>query len=143
MIDVNECFRKGLLKKGEKSKNLAKKSIKQAEYFLDEAQDLLNMDKRPIAVISLYNPYFHVSRALLFLDGIKERSHYCIARYIEDRYVNASKLDVNFLNNFEIMMGLRHTVQYSTEKTEVDEDVEGLYNVCQGYIKKVEGMINE
>ncbi len=40
-----------------------------------------------MATIALYNAFFHTARALLFRDGIKERSHFCVARYIEEKYV--------------------------------------------------------
>ena len=52
---------------------LAKKSIKQAKSFLKDAEDLIKMKKDRMAVIALYNAFFHAARALLFKDGVKER----------------------------------------------------------------------
>ena len=141
LISKNECFEKGLLKKDVPSLNLAKKSIKQAEFFLNETEDLIKLNKKQIAVISLYNAFFHVSRALLYKEGFKERSHYCIARYLEEEYVNKNKLDTKFLNAFETIMSIRHNIQYSTEAVEIDIDLDEFYNICEEYIAEVEKLL--
>ena len=59
LINKDECFEKGLLQKEQPSLDLAKKSIKQANFFLSEAHDLFDIKKEMIAIISLYNAYFH------------------------------------------------------------------------------------
>lgn len=141
LISKNECFEKGLLKKDTPSLNLARKSLKQAEFFLKEAYDMIGLNKKELAVISLYNSFFHVSRALLFKDGIKERSHFCVARYIESEYTKKKLLDSMFLNAFETLMGLRKNIQYSTEKTMIDEDLNEFYNICEKFISVVEVII--
>ena len=96
--------------------------------------ELLELGKNHIAVISLYNAYFHTARSILFKDGIKERSHYCIARYVEDEYANKKRINAKFLNGFETVMSLRHNVQYSTEKISIDEDLSELSNICEEFI---------
>ena len=141
MTNTKECFEKGLLKKDAPSTNLAKKSLRQAEFFLKETSDLIEIGKKQIAAISLYNAFFHTSRALLYKDGIKERSHYCIARYVEEKYVNNKKLDIKFLNAYETIMSVRHNIQYATEIIEVDIDLEEFHNLCEEYISAVEGLI--
>lgn len=143
LLNLKECFEKGLLKKGEKSLRLAKKSLKQADFFLNEAQDLIELGKEQIAVLSLYNAYFHATRALLYHDGVKEKSHYCIARYLEEKYVKEKKIDVKFLNAFETTMSIRHNIQYSTEKVEVDEDLTELSNICEEFILRIENLLKK
>ena len=69
MISSDECFEKGLLKKDIPSTDLVKKSLRQTEFFLNESHDLINLNKKEIAVLSLYNSFFHISRALLYKDG--------------------------------------------------------------------------
>lgn len=83
---VEECFEQGSLKKIKPNLNYAEQSIKQAEHFLDEAQDLIEADIKDMAFIALYNASFHAARAILFRDGVKERSHYCVSKYIEEKY---------------------------------------------------------
>jgi uncharacterized protein (UPF0332 family) len=138
LISEKDCFEKGLLKKTIKQIDLAKKDIKQAEFFLNETIDLVELNKEHMASISLYNAFFHLARSLLFKDGIKERSHYCIARYIEKNY----KL-IKFVNAFETIMSLRHNVQYSTEKVEIDIDLNEFCNICEEYIQIIGDLLNE
>ena len=134
MTKLADCFNRGLLRKDSPSIDLAEKSLKQSEFFLKEAMELLELGKNHIAVISLYNAYFHTARSILFKDGIKERSHYCIARYVEDEYANKKRINAKFLNGFETVMSLRHNVQYSTEKISIDEDLSELSNICEEFI---------
>lgn len=136
MIDEEECFKKGLLKKISPQLDLAKKDIKQAEFFLKEAEELLDINKKQIAALSLYNAFFHTARSLLFKDGIKERSHYCIARYLENNY----ELD-KFISAFETIMNLRHNVQYSTENIEIEEDLADFINICHEFISEVDKIL--
>ncbi len=135
--ELKECFDKGLLKKTIKQIDLAIKDLNQARFFLSETQDLLDIDKKIVAALSLYNAFFHCARTLLFKDGIKERSHHCIARYIEQEYVKMKKIDVRFLNAFETIMSIRHNAQYSTEEVEIEEDLGELYNLCEEFISVV------
>lgn len=136
LIDEEECFKKGLLKKSFPQKDLAKKDLKQADFFLKEAEELLDLNKKQIAAISLYNAFFHTARSLLFKDGIKERSHYCIAKYLQNNY------DIEkFVDAFETVMSLRHNVQYSTEKVEIEEDLTEFINICHDFISEVEKIL--
>ncbi|MCP8321946.1 MAG: HEPN domain-containing protein, partial [archaeon] len=53
--------------------------------------------KKRMSIIASYNTVFHAARALLFKDGIKEKSHWAVARYLEYEYVNKGKLDRKIL----------------------------------------------
>ena len=138
---LNDCFGKGLLKRINKQHDLALKDIKIAEFFLKEAEDQLEMNKEVMDALALYNAYFHAVRALLFNDGVKERSHFCIARYLEEEYVLKSRINVKFLNAYETIMSLRHNAQYSTEQIEIEEDLDELFNVCEDFLTVIRKVI--
>ena len=91
--------------------------------------------------MSLYNAFFHCTRALLFKDGIKERSHYCMARYLEEYYVNKKIVDTKFLNAFEAIMSIRHNVQYSTDKVKIEDDLNEYFELCHNYVTLLEGLL--
>ena len=141
LTKLTDCFEKGLLQRGLRQPDLAVKDLNQATFFLNEASDLLDQNRKIIAALSWYNAFFHAARSLLFKDGIKERSHYCIARYIEENYVKNKKIKPVFLNAFETIMNIRHTAQYSTEKIEIEEDLAELCNLCKEMITNVELLI--
>ncbi len=123
MTELSDCFNRRLLTNTGPSTGLARKSLKQADVFLVDAVDLINIGKNRMATIALYNAFFHTARALLFKDGIKERSHFCVARYIEEKYVLKELLKVDFLDYLDALRDARHETQYSLEVTVIEIDM--------------------
>ena len=139
--EVKKCFEEGLLKIRSPSIGLARKSIKQAESFLYDAEKLIESGMTRMSVIALYNAFFHAARALLFKDGIKERSHYCLARYIETEYVSKGKLDKKFVFALDNLRDLRHASQYSLNALVIDENLNDFFDLCIEFISKVEKIV--
>ncbi|MDW7727780.1 MAG: hypothetical protein SCH70_11850 [Candidatus Methanoperedens sp.] len=42
-----------------------------------------------------------------------QRTHFCIARYLEEKYVDNELLDRKFLNYLDTLRDVRHETQYS------------------------------
>lgn len=141
MAEIDRCFDEGLLQKRSPSTGLARKSIRQAESFLSDAEKLIHEDMSRMAVIALYNTFFHAARALLFKDGIKERSHYCVARYVESEYVFKNKLAKRFVSVFDSLRNRRHATQYALDTTETGEDLDEIYSACTEFIAEVEKLV--
>lgn len=141
LINSRKCFEKGLLEKTTPSTDLARKSLRQAKFFLEEGVDLVKQGKKEMSVIALYNSFFHAARALLFKDGVKERSHYCVARYVEDAYVKRKLVGKKFLDYLDSLRELRHDAQYAVETTAVDEDLRKASSVCRDFIELVEKLV--
>jgi len=141
LTELSDCFERRLLTNTGPSTGLARKSLKQAEIFLVDAVDLINMDKSRMGTIALYNAFFHTSRALLFRDGIKERSHFCIARYVEEKYVRKGLLKADFLGHLDALRDARHETQYSLEVISLEIDMRYAVDICREFMKAVEGLI--
>lgn len=141
MTELSDCFERKLLTNTSPSTGLARKSLKQAELFLIDAGDLIKIGKERMAIIALYNAFFHTARTLLFKDGIKERSHFCLARYIEEKYVHKKLLNAKFLNYLDTLRDARHDTQYSLDITEIEIDLGTAIGVCGEFMKAVEGLI--
>ncbi len=141
MTELSDCFERKLLTNTSPSTGLARKSLKQAELFLTDAEDLIKIGKERMAIIALYNAFFHTARALLFKDGIKERSHFCIARYLEEKYVHKKVLNAKFLNYLDTLRDARHETQYSLDITEIEIDLGAAIGICREFMKVVEGLI--
>lgn len=141
MIELSDCFEKNLLKNTSPSTGLARKSLKQAESFLEDADDLVKISKERMAIIALYNAFFHTARALLFKDGIKERSHFCIARYIDEKYTDKKLLDDSFINYLDVLRDARHETQYSLEIGMIDIDLVAAIGICKEFMKAVDRLI--
>jgi uncharacterized protein (UPF0332 family) len=63
---------------------------------------------------------FHAARAVLFKDGLKERSHICVILYIEEKYPDLRR----FTRLMDGYRRSRHTVLYGLEDEAVEEDAE-------------------
>lgn len=141
MTELSDCFSRRLLTNTGPSTGLARKSLKQAEIFLVDAIDMINIGKSRMATIALYNAFFHTARALLFKDGIKERSHFCIARYVEDKYVHKGLLKADFLGYLDALRDARHERQYSLEVQTTEIDMGVAVGICNEFMKAVERLI--
>ena len=128
---LEDLFKQGLLKKAAKSNELAAKSLQQADYFLGEAKDLVALKKERMAVIALYNAMFHCTRALLYRDGIKERSHYAVARYLEYEYVKKKIIDRKYMLVLDILRDYRHESLYSLVTIDMDTDLKEYIESCR------------
>lgn len=117
--------------------------LKQAEFFLSEALDLIGLKKKEMASIALYNAVFHAARSLLFKDGIKERSHYCIQKYLEHNYEKTGLLSGQETALFDILRGIRQEVQYGVVKIRFEEDLGELCDKTEKLIQKIQKIINK
>jgi len=141
LTEVDDCFKKGLLKKGIKSRKLALQDISQAEFFLNEGFDLIGLRKKEMAAIAMYNAAFHAARALLYLDGVKEQSHYCLQKYLEEKFGKTGVLSADDLSLFDLLRGIRQEVQYNVTKVEFEENLNELYDKTEKFVENVKKVV--
>ncbi len=67
---------------------------------------------------------FHAARALLYRDGYREKSHYCIARYLEEKHVQTGRLPQIVVDLIDRFRELRHEDLYELEYSATREDAE-------------------
>ena len=139
--ELKECFNEGLLKKIEPNIELAKQSIKQAEHFLNEADKLIDIEMKDMALIAIYNCVFHSARAILFKDGIKERSHYCVSKYIEEKYQEKELFTLRQTIILDSLREKRNEIQYSVRKTNITQDLDELYNEAEEFLEKTKEIL--
>jgi uncharacterized protein (UPF0332 family) len=83
---------------------------------------------------------FHACRALLFKDGCREKSHYCVTRYIEEKYVSNGKLDRIVVDL--LFRELRHRDLYELDFSAMESDVEESIKNAKLVIKCIEKLIS-
>lgn len=139
-MDVKECFEKGLLKKDIKSKEKARKSIETAKHKLEIAKSTFEMKIYEEAIINAYAAMFHAARALLFKDGIAERSHFGVYVYLKEMYKD--KIEARFINELNALRLERHEIWYGLEKLEIKEvEAEDVISVARDFINVAERLI--
>ncbi|MFA5382890.1 MAG: HEPN domain-containing protein, partial [Candidatus Micrarchaeia archaeon] len=82
-MSIEILFEEGLLKKCIPSKEKAEKSIEIAEKYLDKAKKVFDHRMDDVAILLAYSSAFHASRAILFKEGVSERSHYAVCEYLK------------------------------------------------------------
>jgi len=58
---------------------------------------------------------FHAARALVYSQGYREKSHYCLAVALRALFVDESKMDAQLARDFLNAMNLREAADYETE----------------------------
>ncbi len=119
-MDIAECLQKGLLKKDKTSLEKAARSLEIAQTKAEKAKELARLGILDMAEVNAYSSMFHASRALLFRDGFKERSHYAIYVYLKEKY--ETMLEPKFMNELNVLRLERHEIFYGLEEPKFDKN---------------------
>ena len=110
-MNVRNCFSEGLLKKEGPSIEKSKRSLEIAKSFIKKAENNLDSKNYDLVLFCCYTSMFHAARAVLFRDGVKERSHICLILYLKEKYPEIK----DSLNLLDVYRRSRHTALYSLE----------------------------
>lgn len=142
MNELTKCFNRGLLRKVEASQIKSKQSIKEAEKWVQESIKNLESNAYNSAQLSIYLVFFHAARAILFRDGIREKSHYCIGIYLE-LYVREGLLEENWYLLFDRMRRSRHSQQYSFQAEPSQEEIKSGIKSAESFSRRMERLLEE
>lgn len=141
LSELEKCFKKGLIRRISPSNERALKSLSKAKKWLNEAKRNLASELFDSCLVSSYSAMFHACRALLFKDGFREKSHYCVARYIEEKYVNNGKLERIVVDLLDRFRELRHRDLYELDFSAIESDAEESIKNAEIVIKEIEKLI--
>ena len=95
------------------------KALDMAYDKLDRAIELREKGFHDEAVVASYSAMFQAARALLFSEGVVEKSHYCVILYLKDNHKNSLGMElISWLDLYRIE---RHTWFYGVESMDTDE----------------------
>jgi len=138
LSELDKCFKKGLIRKTLPSREKALKSISKAKKWLEEAKKNLEFSLIDSCLVSSYSAMFHAARALLIKDGFREKSHYCLARYVEEKYVNANTLSGSIVALLDRFRELRHEDLYELDFLATSEDAKEAIKNAEIVIREIE-----
>jgi uncharacterized protein (UPF0332 family) len=110
-----------MLRKGPVDSNKALLALEIAGKNLEDAKKQVDAGLFRWAFIAAYTSMFHAGRALLYRDGVKERSHYCIYIYLKEKY--SEKIEAKYFNELNLLREQRHRTMYGDNEVRV-RDVE-------------------
>ena len=82
---------------------------------------------------------FHAARALLYKNGIQEKSHFAMYIYLKEKYSN--KIPLHILNLLNIHRTERHEAMYGLEYKPTEEDAVTAIQDAKIFIKEIEKCI--
>ncbi|MEW6614192.1 MAG: HEPN domain-containing protein [Thermodesulfobacteriota bacterium] len=139
-FNYNDCMREGLLRKIPPSKGKAMQSLKKAREWLKEAENSLMGDAFNSSILASYMVMFHAARTILFFDGFREKSHACVARYLEEKYVKTGKLDNKWVELLDHSREIRHNDQYDLSFFSTKEDAENALKSAKNFFATMESL---
>ena len=140
-LSFKSCIDKGLLRKIPASEDNALRSINKAESWLEESQKTLQSEAYDSSVMSSYLVMFHAARAILIFDGYREKSHACVARYLEDQYVNRKKLEKKWVDLLDYHRAMRHENQYDLSFFSSKEEAQKAIESAETFLKRIKQLI--
>ncbi len=140
-FDYNDCIKENLLRKIPPSKNKASRSIKKAREWLIESEKSLKAGASGSSILASYMSMFHAGRSILFFDGYREKSHACISRYLEEKYVKSQKLDIKWVELLDHSREIRHDDQYDLSFFSTEEEAVNALQSAKGFINEMENLL--
>ncbi len=141
---LEDCFRKGLLRKRRPDPLKSRRAVEIAYVDLDRAKKLFAKRFYMESTLFCYTGMFQAARALLFGDGIFERSHICVIEYLKEHYVKNHILGVDHLSWLDTLRVDRHEALYGLEVREViREEAEESLRKALEFVKKIKDKLEE
>ncbi|MBI5035828.1 HEPN domain-containing protein [Candidatus Micrarchaeota archaeon] len=138
MIDFEDCLKAGFLRKIPPSPAQAKEQLEKAKVLLEEAKTLVN--KAPnAAVLTGYAAALDAARAILFNDGYREKSHACVARYLEAKY--SKEIGKNMIMMLDEYRNKRHKTQYASDYYPTVQEAKRIVAFADEFISRIEELI--
>jgi len=131
----------GLIRKIPKSKEKAKESIRTAESWLKEAENNFKSKSFRSCILSSYLAMFHSARACLFINGFREKSHFAVARFLEDFYVKKGLLENEWVELLDYFREIRHEDQYGTSFVATEEEASNALNSAKKFVERIKKLL--
>ncbi|MEM4195063.1 MAG: HEPN domain-containing protein [Candidatus Anstonellales archaeon] len=142
--ELERCFEERKLRKTRPDFIKSKKSIESARACLEEAELDLKSGALRSALVMAYASMFHAVRAVLYKDGVQEKSHYCMIRYVDEKYAKKGKFPLHLINAIEAFKEERHGALYGFESDDVSEkEIKEAVGIAKEIISVCEGLIKE
>lgn len=133
--NTEDCFKFRLLRKINPDKDKSKKSLEIAKNRLSRAKDAIKLKIFDFVIMEAYMAMFHSARALLYRDGIQEKSHYAIYIYLKEKY--SSKIPLPILNFLNIHRTERHEAMYGLDYKPDEKEAKIALKDAEDFLKEI------
>jgi len=113
--EFNQCLDSKKIIPFARGKNLVKKELSVAKGDLSDAKAGYENERYKWSTIQAYYAMFHAARALIYSQGYREKSHYCLAVALKALFVDEGTVDAQLVRDFLNAMNLREAADYEAE----------------------------
>jgi uncharacterized protein (UPF0332 family) len=137
--NIEDCFKFRLLRRINPDTDKLKKSLEIAKRRLVRAKEALKLKIFDFAILESYMAMFHAARALLYKDGIQEKSHFAVYIYLKEKYSN--KIPLPVINLLNIHRTERHDAMYGLEYKPEANDAQIALKDAEDFVKEIEKIV--
>jgi uncharacterized protein (UPF0332 family) len=138
-MNIDECFDKRILRKISPDIMKSGNSLKMAENKLKVSRELADEEFFDQALITAYTAMFHASRAILYRDGIQEKSHFAVYIYLNEKY--SREIPKKLIESFRILQMERHEALYGFDSEITEGKARLAIEDAEIFIVKIRGML--
>jgi len=142
-FNVERLLEKGLLRKMPKSREKADESVKASGSWLKEAENNLESGSLRSCILTSYLAMFHAARAILFADGFREKSHFAVARYLEEVYAGKGVLEGEWVSLLDHYREMRHDDQYSTSFHVTEGEAGNAVRSARDFLERMKKLLTQ
>jgi len=113
--EFKQCLENKKIVRFARGKNLVEKELSVARNDLADAKAGYENERYKWSTIQAYYAMFHAARALIYSQGYREKSHYCLAMALRTLFVDESRMDAQSARDFLNAMNLREAADYEAE----------------------------
>ncbi len=139
VLTVDDCFRLRLLRKIMPDMQKSRRSLEVSKERLKNAEKAEKAGFFQFAILDSYMTMFHAARALLYRDGIQEKSHFAISIYLKEKY--SGKIPINVINFLNIHRIERHETMYGLEYEPKIDDARIAMEDARVFVKEIEKIL--
>jgi uncharacterized protein (UPF0332 family) len=137
--EFDECLKRGKIVRFPAAKKLASKELDVAREDLKTSQKSLKQKGYKWATVQAYYAMFHAARTLLYHQGYREKSHYCLILAMKSFYVSKGVLEMRLVESLQMAKALREGADY--ENTFDAESAKALVAQAQEFVQVAEKVI--
>lgn len=139
-MSLADCYRKGQLKRIDKDPEIVSRTLKMADQDIEVARRSFENEEYTWASVQVYTSMLNYARALLFNNGIREKSHYCVVEYLRSNWTDELG---DLIDKLDVMRRNRHLTMYDSRDHISTADVNKHLHWCEEFSIKIHQLLDQ
>ena len=139
--DFRECLRKKKLIKFPLAKTFVDREIVEAKRDLISAEKCFRDQNYKWATIQAYFSMFHSARSLIYKEGYREKSHFCLMAALKTLYLNKGLINHKIIEDIQLGKRMREGADYHADFSR--EGAEALIKAAKNFLSIMERAVKE